>query len=328
MGVTIEGLEIYHPNNKMDSSYLTDKFGQDVLKLLNHLGRNERFVIKDAEENSLTMGVEAAKKVLDKVNITCSEIDIIVFVSDTFEYEIPTNALISRELLGAQNCTLVYDMNDSCIGMITAIDQVSTYMEMKDIYKNALIIGSSHGSYIAKKDCPLINSSGDAAAAVILKKDDCHNKGVIDAIYHTDSKNYKFMTYPECGFSNIFSPEINVENKKFNFTPHDVSYFSDRWYELIIKILHKNDVKLEEVKHFFFSQFSHADIKDTLEKLKINNPKERYTFVADKYGYTGNTSPFIAMYEALRDKKIGQGDTIVFCSVGAGYTMGAMIYKL
>ncbi len=330
MAVIIESLEIYHPTKKLDNNYSINIFGDDILNLLNHLGRSERFVVDNNKENTLTMGFEASKRCLEKAKISPNDLDIIVFVSDTPEYLIPTNALILRGLLGADNCSLVYDMNDSCIGMITAIDQVSSYMEHRGNYKNALIIGASYGSNSAQKGCPIVNTTvGDGAASVLLKKSSNNDSaGVVDALYHTDSKNRDFMLFPECGLSNITDSNIDIENKKFKWTTHDVSYFSDQWYKLILKILNKNNTDLKEIDHFFFSQFSHADIKDTLQKLGVDNWKDKYTFIADKYGYTGNTSPFFAMYEALKDNKIGKGDKVVFCSVGAGYTMGVMIYNI
>lgn len=328
MGIYINGLSIYHPNTQINNTYYINKFGNKIENLLKHLGREERYVIKNDSENSLTMAIEAANSCLKKTNTRPEEIDIIVFVSDSFEYLIPTNALLIREKIKATNCNLTYDINDNCIGLITAIDTISTYMNCKNTYKNALIIGSVYNSLLAKSDCALVNSTaGDGAAAMLLTKSESSG-GVLNSAYHTDSHSSKYMVFPECGLSNMFNENLETNKKKYLWINHDVSYFSDQWAKLILKLLNDGNENLNNISHFFFSQFSHPDIVSTLSKLGVENPNDKYTFIADKYGYTGCTSPFFALHYAIENKKVKKGDLIVFCSVGAGYTMGAFLYKI
>jgi 3-oxoacyl-[acyl-carrier-protein] synthase-3 len=327
MGIKIQEISIYHPEKRIENQCFINKYGQDIEKLLNHLGRKSRYLVDNNTENALTMGIEVANSCLKKANIKASELDIIVFVSDSIEYLIPTNALLIRESIGACNCDLTYDINDNCIGMITAIDNIATYMKSKNKYKKSLIVGSSYGSMLAKSDCELVNSTaGDGAAAILLTSDD-ENGGVLNSAFHTDSKNHKYMVFPECGMSHIYDEDLPVDNKKYAWVNHDVSYFSDEWVNLINKLLKEENESIMNIKHFLFSQFSHADIKDTLSKLNVEVSSNTYTFIADEYGYTGCTSPFFALNKAIENKKINKGDLVMFCSVGSGYTMGAFLYK-
>jgi 3-oxoacyl-[acyl-carrier-protein] synthase-3 len=327
MGIKIQEISIYHPEKRIENQCFINKYGQDIEKLLNHLGRKSRYLVDNNTENALTMGIEVANSCLKKANIKASELDIIVFVSDSIEYLIPTNALLIREAIGACNCDLTYDINDNCIGMITAIDNIATYMKSKNKYKKSLIVGSSYGSMLAKSDCELVNSTaGDGAAAILLTSDD-ENGGVLNSAFHTDSKNHKYMVFPECGMSHIYDEDLPVDNKKYAWVNHDVSYFSDEWVNLINKLLKEENESIMNIKHFLFSQFSHADIKDTLSKLNVEVSSNTYTFIADEYGYTGCTSPFFALNKAIENKKINKGDLVMFCSVGSGYTMGAFLYK-
>lgn len=327
MGIKIQEVSIYHPKKRIENQHFINKYGQDLEKLLNHLGRKSRYLVDNNTENSLTMSVEAAKSCLKKANIKASELDIIVFVSDSVEHLIPTNALLIRDAIDACNCDLTYDMNDNCIGMITAIDSIATYMKSKSKYKKSLIIGASYGSLLAKSDCELVNSTvGDGAAAILLTSDE-ETGGVLNSAFHTDSKNHKYMVFPECGLSHIYDEELPIDSKKYAWVNHDVSYFSDEWVKLINKLLKEGNESITDVKHFLFSQFSHADIKETLNKLNLEVSSDTYTFVADEYGYTGCTSPFFALNRAIETKKINKGDLVIFCSVGSGYTMGAFLYK-
>lgn len=48
--------------------------------------------------------------------------------------------------------------------------------------------------------------------------------------------------------------------------------------------------------------------------------------MGDQYGYTGVSSPIMALNEIWDD--LGQEGYLVFCSVAAGYSMNAVLYKL
>ena len=109
------------------------------------------------------------------------------------------------------------------------------------------------------------------------------------------------------------------------WNPFDFSFLSDNWVKIIKRVLEKHHVSLDEVKRFVFSQFSDADNLLTLEKLGVG--KDKYIFVGDKYGYTGVSSPIMALNEVW--ESLGQEDGyLIFCSVAAGYSMNAILYKL
>lgn len=94
----VDGVSIYHPENKVDNSffieYFQSNFNKDITSLLRHLRRKERFLVNNDQENALTMGIAAAKNVLLETHTEPHEIDMIVFVSDTPEYFVPSNALL------------------------------------------------------------------------------------------------------------------------------------------------------------------------------------------------------------------------------------------
>ncbi len=55
----------------------------DISGLLNVTGRDQRYISEDFHENSLTMAIEACKKVIRTTNIDIQNINLVVFVSST-----------------------------------------------------------------------------------------------------------------------------------------------------------------------------------------------------------------------------------------------------
>ncbi|MNH77832.1 3-oxoacyl-[acyl-carrier-protein] synthase 3 [compost metagenome] len=326
--VHIKGIATYHPPTAYDNAYFVEHFnkmGLESESLMNHLGRKTRYLVSTEDENSLTMGIQAAKKLLIESKVSAEELDMVVFVSDTPEYTYPSNALLIHREIAAVNAHIVYDLNTNCIGMLTAMDQVRQYLIGNRFIKRALIVGSVHVSNIARKDDTVVYPNfSDGAAAVILEKQELPG-GFLDANYKTDSKLGDTVTFPAVGLSKMFSEGVQESDKKLRFIPHDVSYFSDEWRDMIAIMLGRNGILAADVDHWLFSQFSRPEIEETLEKMHVG--LDKYTFVGERYGYTGVTSPIFALEEALESGKILPGDKVVFCSVGIGYTMSALLYQ-
>lgn len=327
--VKIMGVGTYHPENEIDNTYFVNHFkklDQDPSPLLSHLGREKRFKAKKfGEENSITMALEASAKALEDAHILPEELDMIVFASDFPEYVSPTNALIISNRLKSK-ANIVFDMNSNCISMISALDLINSYIQTKNV-KNVLLASSCMITPFAKEDDIVVfPSTADASAAVILEKTQGENKsGVIDSKFYTDSSYNWTIKMPACGFSRINDNSVDESKKMMEWNQFDFSFLSDNWCKLILELLEENGLKPGDVSLYLFSQFSKADIIATIEKLDVS--EEKIVFVGDKYGYTGPTSPIIALDEAKRSKKIKEGSYAVLCSVGSGYTMGALLYK-
>jgi 3-oxoacyl-[acyl-carrier-protein] synthase III len=328
--VNIISSAISHAKKKVNNSYYIEHFNKlnhSVDGLLKHLGREDRYIIDNDEENVITMAVEAAEKAIKNAKLEKEDIDMIVFVSDTPEYISPTNALIIHNKLGLK-AEAAFDMNNNCIGMLTALDLVASHMKIRDDFKNALLVGGQDMSYFAREDDPVTYAtSGDAAAAIVLQKnEEDKQRGIMDSVYHADSSLQHIVRNPACGMSKALSKDIPVVDKKLLYIPVKVDFFSDEWKKLILKVLERNNLKSSDVKQYLFSQFSLAQIHETLDKLQL--PRDNYTFISKEFGYTGCTSPIFAYHFANKRNKLNEGDYVIFCSVGIGYAMNAILYRV
>ncbi len=325
----IIGVGTYHPEEEIDNGYFVDHFkklDQDPSALMNHLGREKRFKAKKfGNENSLTMAFEASKKAISDAGIYAEDIDMIVYASDFPEYVSPTNALMISSMLKSK-ANIVFDMNSNCISMISALDIINSYIQNKSI-KNVLLVSSCMITPFAKEDDIVVYpSTADASAAVILQKiQGEHRSGVIDSKFFTDSSYNWTIKLPACGFSRITDTSVEAKMKMMEWNQFDFSFLSENWTKLINSLLETNNLKPEDISLYLFSQFSKADILSTIAKLHVR--EEKVIFVGNKYGYTGPTSPILALNEAKENNKIIDGSYAVMCSVGSGYTMGALLYK-
>ncbi|WP_117170768.1 ketoacyl-ACP synthase III [Paraliobacillus sediminis] len=322
--IRIKGVDVYHPDKILDNEYFINHFAErdkDIERFLAHMGRNKRYVIDNSEENGLTMGVAVAQKLLNKLKLTGKDIDMIVFSTQVPETTFPTNTMFLHDAIEANSETIIFDSNANCAGMTVAVEQASYYMKANFRINRTLIVGSDYNSLISNPEDEITYANyGDAAAAVVLEKTE-KDSGFIDAIYHTDSVNRDKIMYPGSGLSNMNS----VEDKYIKWLPFNADLAMPPTYRMLERLLERNNLTTKDIKAYCLSQFSLANI------LKIKNEftleQKQLIYVGDRFGYTGTSSPFIALHEAVETGVVTRGDYVVFWTIGAGFQLVAMLFK-
>jgi 3-oxoacyl-[acyl-carrier-protein] synthase III len=321
--IKLREVAIYHPENIITNEYYINHFkkqGRDITHFLEVMGRKERYIIDTENENTITMGIEASKRVLEKAGLEGRDIDLIIFSTQVPERTLPTNAMYVHEAIGAKNHTMILDSNANCAGMTLAVEMASRYMRSNPRINTALVVGSDANSLISNSNQEITYANfADAAAAVILEKTN-EDTGFIDALYEVDSTNKDNIVYPQDGFAKTIGNKEEIV-----FLPFDGAMAIGDACEMIEKLLDSNDLTIHDVSSFCFSQFALSNIKKIQKHFKILD--EKIVYVGDKYGYTTTSSPFISLYEGIESNRIKRGDIVLFWTIGAGHEMVAMLFK-
>lgn len=326
MNIAIKQVAIYHPENSISNDVYIKHFqekGKAIERFLEVMGRESRYVITDEEENGFTMGVEAAKRALQKANFSGEDIDLIVFSTQVPETTFPTNALLLHDAIQAGKNTIVLDSNANCAGMTVAVEQASRYMQANPHVKTALIVGSDYNTLISNPEDEITYANyGDAAACVILEKTD-KDCGFQDAIYFTDSVNREKIMYPAKGLSHTLRG--TGDDKYIQWLPFDGNMAMPPTYEMLHILLERNQLTARDINAYCFSQFALVNIMKIKKQLQIADSQVIY--IGDRFGYTGTSSPFIALHEGIETGRIKRGDYVVFWTIGSGYQLVAMLFK-
>lgn len=324
--VRIREIATYHPEHIVSKAEVIEHFkkqGRDISAFLESMGKSDRYVISNENENGLTMGIEASKKVLEKANLQGKDIDYIVFSSQVPEKLFPTNALYIHRAIQARTDTISIDTNANCAGMTVAVEQASRYMLANPHIQRALVVGSEQLSLVSNPEQEITYATyGDVACAVILEKTE-EDAGFIDALYHVDTRNIDKILFPADGLSNLLNH--NGKGRYVNFEWFDASFGTPITFNLIDSILEKNHLTISDIRAICISQFTFND------KVKIQKhyglDDDTIIYIGDRFGYTGTSSPFIAMNEGINRGQIKRGDYVLFWTVGAGHQFIAMLFK-
>ncbi len=325
---SIRGIEVYHGSTVKDNTSYIEHFksrGKDVEHFFRDvIGRDKRYLIDSEKENSLTMALEAVKKLLKNTGLSGDELDMIIFSSQLPEYVAPPSSVHIHAAVGGKEECVCYDMNVNCAGMSIALEHTAKYMAASPNIKKALIVGCDYVNMTVDPENEYCYGHyGDAACAVLLEStgEDC---GLLDSLYCVNSVEHNNILFPGVGFSKLFTVE-DRNQLRLSWKPFE-SVWIPHAAENLQKLLDRNQLNTSDIKMFCFSQFVYRNIEGLRKLLDI--PEEKSLYIGDEYGYTGTSSPFIVLYESMRRGLVKKGDYVVIWTIGAGTENIALLFRV
>lgn len=329
--ILINGTGIYIPPNKVYNEELDEHFeklGLNAHGLMNHLGRRKRYFISDGE-NAITMLQNAINNCIEKNHLRLEDYEMLVVCTDTPEFLSPTNAMRITGLYGEKlkQIRLAFDLNANCTGMLQGLDVVAKHMKLSDI-KNALVLGCFCVSPATLwSDTVVYATFADAAACISLTSEESEvSRGLLDTYTYVDASYHQYVTYPKCGMSRVPLKAVQPNEKRLEWNPFPMDFLSQKWADSITEVIQRNNLTIDDIDYFVFSQLSDAYNTETLRLLGVPLEAEKYHFVGTEYGYTGNTCPILCL-NRMWDVYSKRGTKIILCTVGAGYSIIVQLYE-
>lgn len=324
-GIQIRKIEVYRPDYFKTIDQVIEEFsvvGKDIEFIAREfLGKEKLHLVKDNQENSLTMGLEVTKKILQSTGLQGTDFDMVVFSSTLPEYVAPPTSLLIHHAIQGKNDAVCYDINANCIGMVAAFNQIYKQMYADKKINRVLLIGADYMTIHAEAyNESTVPNFGDAACAVVIERTE-EQSGLIDDTYCIDSRTIENTVLPRCGTSHIYEVDKDQMRMKFEAVPSDLSNV----VEMIKNILAKNELEVSDIEMFCFSQSALYFIEYLRDRLNI--PEEKSLYTGNQYGYTGTSCPFITLYHAIEEKRVKRGDYIFFWTMGVGAQHTCSIIK-
>lgn len=282
--------------------------------------KERRFAADD--ESTMTLATQAAASALKDADLTPDDIDEIVLATDTPEMMTPDTAALVQNRLGCRNIP-TYDLGGSgCAGFVQALDVARSRILMEP--KRVLVIGVELISrMISLKDRATAVLFGDGAGAVVLGPDGGRAE-ILDVVAGTDGSAAEILTLAAGGTRNPFNAE-SLANGDYNRLVMDGRrVFTEavkRMSDAASDVLDKVGRSLTDVKLVIPHQANIRIIDAVRKRMGLD---EKAVFVnVDKYGNTGSATVPFAMWQAVNQGRIEQGDLVVLTAFGAGFHWAA-----
>jgi len=317
----------YFPHRLLPNSYFNALLGEDVdTWLRENLNIYQRYWC-DENESTVDLCVQAAKQAMQRAGITGNQINLIIVATDTPEYLTPSTASIVQFQLEA-GWAGTFDLNSACAGFITALDVASRYVRDDKSCNYALVIGAyAMSKYLNKEDKRTVSLFSDGAGAVLLKAEDCEDKGYLCGELMTLGQYYDGMGIYGGGTKQPITHEM-LDSKDhllkivYRFPPE---LNPQVWTRMANNLSKRLRISPREVDHYFLTQINIRSIRMTLKSLDVPLTKGHY--IMDRCAYPGSAAIPIALDDAFLQGKIRKNDLIYFIGTGSGLAFASVAFR-
>jgi len=293
--------------------------------ILERTGISERH-IADADMATSDLALEAAKETLASRGIEANELDAILVCTVTPDMLFPSTACIVQDRLGARNCW-GFDLVAACSGFLYGLT-TAAHLVAAGTHRKVLVIGADTMSriidYSDRATCILF---GDGAGAFLVEPADDDGFGCIDFMNEIDGSGGQHLYMPAGG--SRLPASLQTVQHKMHFVHQDggqvFKYAVRRMFEVCRDLLARNDLKANDVACMIPHQANRRIITATAERLGIDC--DRVIINIDRYGNTTAGTIPLATRDAVACGKLKKGDIVLFAAVGAGYTVGASLWR-
>ncbi len=282
--------------------------------------KQRRFAADD--ESTMTLAADAAAVALKDADLTPDDIDEIVVATDTPEMMTPDTAALVQDRLGCRHVP-TYDLGGSgCAGFVQAIDVAGSRIAVEP--KRILVVGVELISrMISMKDRATAVLFGDGAGAVVMGPDEGRAE-VLGVVSGTDGSAAEILTLAAGGTRNPFNEKSLLSGDYNRLVMDGRKVFTEavrRMSEAAGDVLSKVGRSLNDVKLVIPHQANKRIIEAVRKKMGLS--EEAVYVNVDRFGNTGSATVPYAMFEAVRDERINEGDLVVLTAFGAGFHWSA-----
>ena len=323
----ISALGCYTPPRVLTNQDLEKLVDTNDQWIMDRTGIRERH-IADAGMATSDMAVEAARCALRQRGIDAATVNAIIVCTVTPDFFFPSTACLVQTALGARGAW-GFDLIAACSGFVYGLT-TGAHLVAAGTHRRVLVIGADTMSriidYTDRATCILF---GDAAGAMLIEPagEEDNGAGFIDFLGEIDGSGGDFLKMP-AGGSRLPASHQTVDQRQ-HYVHQDggpvFKYAVRKMYETSRDLLERNHLTGDDVAIMIPHQANKRIITAAADRLGIAPGKVMINI--DRYGNTTAGTIPLATRDAIQEGRLKKGDIVLFAAVGAGYTVGASLWK-
>ncbi len=324
-GVGIRGLAGCVPAHRIDNLSYTQHFSAAEAKEIVEKTGIEQRRFAPAHITASDLCFEAADTLLNDLQIDRSEIDLLIFVSQTPDYRMPATSIILQNRLGLSMQTMAFDISLGCSAFVYALSVVYAIMNKSGFKKALLLDGETRSRVYSPKDRSTSFLFGDAGVAALIETNPKYGKsffslnsdGSREDLIKVKAGGYRYPSSVDTLAEKVVDEHGNIRSDEHGYmNGSDVFNFAIREVPADIKrLVEFSGVTLEQVDYFVLHQANNYMNSYLMKKLKL--PAEKVPSTISKFGNTSSVSIPITIASELKDK-LNDHKKAMLCGFGVG----------
>jgi 3-oxoacyl-[acyl-carrier-protein] synthase-3 len=323
-GAKITALGCYVPPRVLTNHDLEKMVDTNDEWILQRVGISERH-IAPPEMATSDMALKAACAALAQRGISGAEVEAIIVCTVTPDMMFPSTACLVQDRLGAKGAW-GFDLVAACSGFVYGLTTAANLV-IAGAHKKILVIGADTMSriidYTDRGTCILF---GDGAGAMLVEPAE-EGEGFLGFLNEIDGSGGDFLKMPAGGSRIPASAESVAQRQHYvkQGGQQVFKYAVTKMYEICRNLLEKHGLTTDDVKLLIPHQANRRIITATAERLGLRD--DQVIINIDRYGNTVAATVPLATRDAIESGKLKKGDLVIFAAVGAGYTVGANLWR-
>lgn len=326
-GIGITAMAGAVPSRVVENLKYTEFFSEKSAKeVVDKVGVYERR-FADAETCSSDLCFAAAQKLILDNDIDRSEIDLLIFISQTQDYRMPATACTLQHRLGLNNSCIAFDVNLGCSAFIYGMSIAYSMMQTGAIRKALILDGETRSKVYGPRDRRSAFIFGDGGVAALVEKNEKFEETTLSL--NTDGSRADLIMIKAGGYRHPSTPETlkeRVVDEYGNMRSDEQGYMKGGdVFNFVIREIPRDIKKTiaesgkttEDIDYFCFHQANNFINAFIAKKMKLDVNKIPHTI--EKFGNTSSVSVPLTIVSELKDKMNGK-KTLMMSAFGVGMT--------
>jgi 3-oxoacyl-[acyl-carrier-protein] synthase-3 len=306
---------------------------KNLIRFINLTGISERRIVNNPGICASDLAEKAINKLVGDLKWNKSDIDFLIFVTQTSDYLTPSTSIILQHKLKLKKEVFAYDINLGCSGVPYGISTAFSLIDNLNLKKGILVLGDVSSKLCNIKDKSSWLLFGDACSAIAIEKQKKTQISYFD--YYSDGEGYKDIIVPSHSlagrnpisvkdFKNL-KTNGNIK-KKINMTLNGANIFSFSTIKIpenIKNLLKFSSINDEKIKFCFLHQANKLINENIRNKLNIK--KTIFPTSLKKFGNTSSASIPVTIVKNFGGKKLS--GTCLLSGFGVGLSASNLIYE-
>lgn len=316
----VAGCGAYLPERVLTNDELAQRLETSDEWIRQRTGIGERRIAADGELTS-DLALAAARRALERADMSGSDLDLIVLATATPDHTFPATSTKVQARLGMKRGA-AFDVQAVCSGFIFALATADNAIRLGQA-RTALVIGAETFSRILdwqdRGTCVLF---GDGAGALVLNAmpdEGPQGRGVLSTHLHSDGTQYDILYVDGGPSSTGTAGHLRMEGREV--FRQAVLHLS----ETVEEALAANGLSGADIDWLVPHQ-ANLRIIDAIGKRLHLRPGQTVITI-ERHANTSAASIPLALDEAVADGRIKRGDLVLMEALGGGLTWGAALVR-
>ena len=327
--VLVKGIVSCVPQTRIDNAALYETFGESEIKKMSKLTGIESRPVVDDQTCTSDLCFQAAEELITELDVDRSEIDGLVFISQTPDYILPPTSCVLQQRLGLSKDLAAFDVNLGCSGYTYGLWLASS-LHQGNLSKVLLLVGDTCSKFTSDQDRSTFPLFGDAGTATLIERG---NSNPSYYVLGSNGEGSKDLIIKAGGFRDPRRGNAlpRVKGEDGNSRRDDELYMNgsevftftiETVHPLVESLLSFSGSSKDEVDSFVFHQANAFMLKHLGNKAKISPDKLPLTM--NNFGNTSSASIPLTICQKL-PQAAKESLKLALFGFGVGLSWGAAL---